>query len=81
MECRGVLKKKSVLRDKVDDTCYMMLSIFSINVETLKIGLSRPKSFEIPGTIPLMISNQYWDTEKIPKGWKTSATVPALLQG
>lgn len=41
----------------------------------------KTQEFEIPGTVPLVVSNQYWDTEKIPKDWKTSATVPALLQG
>ena len=41
----------------------------------------KSKEFEIPGRTPLLISNQSQDTEKIPKDWKTPATVPALLQG
>lgn len=40
----SVKNNNQFLRGKVDNICYVMLSIFSINVETLKTGLSSPNN-------------------------------------
>lgn len=62
----------------MDDTCCMMLFIFSINAERHKNRSVKSQEFEIPGTIPLLISNQSWSTEKIPD-WKTSPACASVV--
>lgn len=58
-ECRRVSNGNNCFEDKVDDICYVMLPILSVNVKELSKNRHVDSlDFAIPGRTPLLISSK-----------------------